>query len=216
MIGGMGSGKTTLAAKLAQRLSLPLYNLDDVAMQSGLDRHFRPLCPIEKRLADVHVIAAAPAWVTEGSFLWWTRELLVTSDLIVWLDVSPRSALTRVIVRQVREYVYDIRHARGLGQRLHAVRHPHIMHLVRFIGLTRNYHRRAAETVNDVDDAYALSRMATVAELAAYSTKVVRCSTRSGTDALLRNLESRAGTGWRQPAWEANYDYEPIRESAQG
>lgn len=177
VIGGMGSGKTTLAVVLAERLAAPLYSLDDIAMQAGLDRRFRPLCPLDKRLSDVHAIASGPSWVTEGSFLWWTRELLATSDVIVWLDTSVWTALRRVVVRHVRDYLVDARVARGLRQRLRVLRYPHLGHLLRFMGLTWNYYRSAGGRDRDIDDARALSRIATAAELAPFMAKVLKCPT---------------------------------------
>jgi adenylate kinase family enzyme len=169
IVGGMGAGKTTLAHALARMTRVPLYSLDDVAMQDGLDQWFQPRCPLTRRIEDVHHIASTPAWITEGSFLGWTRELLEQSDVIVWLDTPVWQALPRVVVRHVQEYVDQVRCARGRRARLRALRHPHLLHLVRFVHLTWNYYTAGART-----HAFALTRAATLIELSPFQNKVIR------------------------------------------
>jgi cytidylate kinase len=189
----MGSGKTTLALAVAERLSMPLHSLDDVAMQAGLDSRFRPLCPLDKRLSDVRQIASTPSWVSEGSFLWWTRVLLEASDVIVWLDTPVWSALRRVVVRHVRDYLSGVAAAAGLRQRLRALRYPHLLHLVRFARLTWHYYTRVGRTDTDVDDAYALSRAATAAELAPFMHKVIRCARAADAVDIIAGFEKQVG-----------------------
>src|SRR4051812_11565326 len=72
IIGGPGSGKTTLARRLSARLSVPAYDLDTIAYESGAGRKR----PLDMRLTDVRRIAADPAWVIEGAYLWWTDDVL--------------------------------------------------------------------------------------------------------------------------------------------
>jgi adenylate kinase family enzyme len=98
VIGPPGSGKTTLAQRLASSLRLPFYELDYIAWEEGYPGTERPL---EVRLKEVHRIASQPAWVTEGVFLSWTEELLCEADCIVWLDVPMRLALKHTLFRRL-------------------------------------------------------------------------------------------------------------------
>jgi adenylate kinase family enzyme len=65
IIGGPGSGKTTLARRIAVITGAPLYELDSVGYENGAGTRR----PLEDKLVDVHAIAEQPAWITEGIFL---------------------------------------------------------------------------------------------------------------------------------------------------
>jgi adenylate kinase family enzyme len=88
VVGGPGSGKTTLAARLGRRLGVVAHDLDDVALSEGADADFRPIRGIASRRSDVLQLSEAATWVTEGTYLWWTEPLFRRADKIIWLDVS--------------------------------------------------------------------------------------------------------------------------------
>src|ERR1700692_3169235 len=85
IIGGPGSGKTTLARNLSSRLHIPHYDLDKINWEH------------ENALA----IAEGPAWVTEGIYLIFTEPMLYHADQIVFLEVSWPIAAWRIIYRHV-------------------------------------------------------------------------------------------------------------------
>jgi adenylate kinase family enzyme len=178
VIGGAGSGKTRFARELGRRIGIPVVELDNIAEQSGgYDNWFRPLCPVAKRVFDVRAIAATPAWISEGSFLWWTDALLCEAQLIVWLDPSLRTVLWRLISRHVREYVSEIGHQAGWKRRLAVLRHPHLAHLFRFVQWAWRYSTAKAPVVHDVvdvDDISVRTRAATERELQPHAWKVIQ------------------------------------------
>jgi adenylate kinase family enzyme len=158
IIGGAGSGKTTLARSLAAYRSVPIYDLDQVAYEDGAGAKRS----LSARLADVRRIAASPDWVTEGIFLWWTDELLRAADVVVWLDLPWHIGARRVVIRHLRASLAGTNRHRGIRR------------LLRFLRATRRYYRSKSPSLAPDDDA-ATSRAATIAALAEHGTKVIHC-----------------------------------------
>jgi len=174
MIGGPGSGKTTLARRLAELRSLPVYDLDTIGYTGGAG----PKRSLEARLTDVRHIAAQPAWITEGSFLWWTEELMEGADVIVWLDVSWRLAAWRIIRRHVLASLARTNRHRGIGR------------LLSFLRSARRYYVGPARSPAAPDDDGAVTAAATAQALATFGAKVVRCRRDADVDAFI--------AGWRR------------------
>ena len=171
--GGQGSGKTSLAARLASCLGVPSYDLDLVGWDSktGVER------PLEVRLAEVERLAAQAAWITEGTMIGWTDPLFRAADLIVWLGVPWRVAVWRMLLRHAR--------ANLAGNN----RHPGLRRLVRFIWYTRTYYLSTAPPVPvPMDGEGQATRRETACRLAAYPHKGVHCRGASDLRALLARL----------------------------
>jgi thymidylate kinase len=127
VLGGGGSGKTTLARRLGARLRCPVMHLDDTFFFPGLGdlpEHARRTM----REARLRELAAREAWVMEGNFPGWLEELAARSDLIVWLDVPFAVAAWRIAKRHV---LADLR---GRNP------HPGYRNLWRFLRRQRAYY----------------------------------------------------------------------------
>ena len=111
-----GSGKTTLSLRLADRLGVPAYDLDDVGYDGG-----GAAVNLITALDEVGRIGALPGWVTEGSFVDWTAGLLAAADTIVWLDPPRRVVLWRI----ARRHVVATLHGGN--------KHPGVRKLLRFL-----------------------------------------------------------------------------------
>ncbi len=97
VVGTSGSGKTTMAQRLARRLAVPHVELD--ALHWGPDWTPAPREIFRQR---VEQALAGEAWTTDGNYsavrdIVWGR-----ADAVVWLDYSLPVILWRVTSRTVR------------------------------------------------------------------------------------------------------------------
>lgn len=85
ILGCAGSGKTTLARRLAELVAAPLICLDDIWRDLGKDDPGR----FREMLIEAH---AGDTWVSDGNFALATFDIrLPRADLVIWLD-RPRLA----------------------------------------------------------------------------------------------------------------------------
>lgn len=156
IIGGAGSGKTTLARRLAELIDAPAYDLDAIGYEKGAGA----ARPLELRLKDVQAIVEQPAWITEGIFLWRTDPLFQAADQIVWLDLPWPVAVWRIVLRHLK--------LSWAGSNPHSG----LLKLFRFVRWQVGaYYRRPAGVPSVPDDDSAVTRAATVQVLAAYEQK---------------------------------------------
>ncbi|GAC1405446.1 MAG: hypothetical protein NVS4B12_21970 [Ktedonobacteraceae bacterium] len=162
IIGGTGSGKTTLARKLGTRLGIPFHDLDEIGYEGG----FGAPRPLNVRLAELKRIADLPAWVTEGGYILWIDELLRMADTIVWLDLPWRIRRWRIITRHIKA---DLAHTN---------RHSGYLNLYRFYKTARKYERNPIVYTLQASNSGDYSSRATVIHyLERYKDKVVQCRT---------------------------------------
>lgn len=97
VIGAGGSGKTTLARRLAERTGLPLVHLDALYWRPG----WEPTPPDEWR-ATIQTIVGREQWIIDGTYGGTLAARLEACDTAVFLDVPRLVCLWRVLKRQVR------------------------------------------------------------------------------------------------------------------
>jgi adenylate kinase family enzyme len=158
ILGAAGSGKTTLARKVAGELNVDPVELD--------------LDPFADRAA----LAAGEEWVVEGIFLYDVEPLLERATTIVWLDLPRRVAQRRIITRHVKLSVLRRNRYKGIRQ------------LVRFARGMRHYYVKPAREPRAADDWDALSRALTVKRLARHTEKVVHLRKPRGVRTFVRRF----------------------------
>ena len=94
-----GSGKTTVAARLAQLLDVPHVELDALHWRHHPDWE---MPADEEFLPDVRQATAGDAWVVEGNYSRSRDIYLPRVELMVWLDLPLRTATWRVFRRTLQ------------------------------------------------------------------------------------------------------------------
>ncbi|HEU5419544.1 MAG TPA: hypothetical protein VFV41_17775 [Streptosporangiaceae bacterium] len=98
VVGNSGSGKTTMATRLADALGIPRLELDSVFHQAD----WQPL-PREEFRAAVREFAAADAWVIDGNYDSAVRDLVWDrADTVIWLDLPRHRIMRQLAARTVR------------------------------------------------------------------------------------------------------------------
>ncbi|MGF1552576.1 MAG: AAA family ATPase [Paracoccaceae bacterium] len=94
VLGGPGSGKSTVARALGERIGAPVIHLDRLFFDPGWTPR-----PKAAFLADVEAAHAGEAWVSEGNYgaTWPVR--FARTDTLVFLDVVTPLRLWRVLRR---------------------------------------------------------------------------------------------------------------------
>ena len=103
VIGASGSGKSTVAAQLAERLDATLIELDQLFHRPN----WEPTPTPEFRMNVMEAIAAADGnadrngWVVAGNYPVVSDLTHGSADTIVWLDLPRRRTVARVVRRSV-------------------------------------------------------------------------------------------------------------------
>ncbi|MGA7490238.1 MAG: topology modulation protein [Xanthobacteraceae bacterium] len=99
VVGCAGAGKTTLARKLAQALSLPLIHLDFYYWRPGWQ-----LPASGEWREQIIALAAAPEWIMDGNYSNTYDVRMPRADALVWLDYARSVCLRRVLLRTLAGY----------------------------------------------------------------------------------------------------------------
>ncbi|WP_245808922.1 AAA family ATPase [Shouchella patagoniensis] len=97
IIGPVGSGKTTLARKLANQLEIPTYELDNIVWERRVGRSDRRR-EVEERDALFSDIVKRNKWIIEGVHRW-VGDGLREADFIILLDVPYKVRLAQILSR---------------------------------------------------------------------------------------------------------------------
>lgn len=137
ILGGPGSGKTTLGAEIGARFDLPFYELDALGRGTWIDELDVPARGTwtddrdwlnRTSIKSAFKFTTLPGWVIEGNSALWTEPMLNDADYIILLQVSWRTAAYRIVRRHI------IKSLRGNNP------HPGIRSLISFMRDTRQFY----------------------------------------------------------------------------
>lgn len=98
IIGGPGSGKTTLAKKLSEHLNIQAYDLDDLYWRNDDETYDAKRDPAE-RDEKFKATLKKESWIIEAAYGGWTEPGFKAADLIVILEPPTRTRQWRIIKR---------------------------------------------------------------------------------------------------------------------
>lgn len=94
IVGPTGSGKSTIARELAERLNIRAYHLDEFYHLPGWNsREPKDFTLTVKRITN------RPAWIVDGNYGLVRRPFLSRADFVIWLDFPLRITLPRLLWR---------------------------------------------------------------------------------------------------------------------
>ncbi|MEI4769904.1 DNA topology modulation protein FlaR [Psychrobacillus sp. FJAT-51614] len=101
IVGSVGSGKTTLARKVARKLQIAHFETDNFVWTHQPTGDIRN----EPEVRDYLLLEAInrDAWVIEGVHIDWTDAGLEESDQIIFLDIPFRKRTWRIVLRFIRQ-----------------------------------------------------------------------------------------------------------------
>jgi len=181
IVGGPGSGKTTLAVSLGRHFDLPVLRLDEHLDWRGLPGGVRlerdaaghpseAMLAARRGLIAEHL--AREGWIVEGAEPVFIDPVAAASDLIVWCDVPFAVAALRIVRRHIRA---DLAGTNAF---------PGYRRLYRFL---RSVRQRYAEAPEDVGEQW--TRAALTRATDRYHSKVMRISSGSPARNLAEVLE---------------------------
>ena len=99
VIGSPGAGKSTLSARLAAGLGVPVYHLDLHHWDPGWI--YRESARARE---NVRQLCDTPAWVMDGNFAESFDLRMPRADTLVWLDYPRATCLRRILMRTIKDY----------------------------------------------------------------------------------------------------------------
>ncbi len=144
VVGDSGAGKTTVAAKLAERCGIPHVELDALFHEGGWTEAAPQV--FRTRVAEA---AAGDAWVVDGNYSGRVRDVLwPRATTIVWLDLPLRVTIPRIVSRTAVRLLRRQKLFNGNRERL-----VHVLHADHPIWWTLRRHRgRRRSYVEALDD----------------------------------------------------------------
>ncbi|MET1249277.1 DNA topology modulation protein FlaR [Sporolactobacillus sp. STCC-11] len=105
IIGSVGSGKTTLARKIAEKKDITAYELDNVVWERHPDGDRRRASA--ERNAILQDIVKKDSWIIEGAqHADWVLPAMQSADQILFLDPPNRVRQYRIVKRFIRQKLH--------------------------------------------------------------------------------------------------------------
>lgn len=113
IIGGSGTGKTTLANNLGNELNLPVYHIDGINYSENwkaINKDERDLIILEKANED--------KWIIDGTYHSTLKQRLEKSDYIIYLDYSTIAQIRGAFGRFLKNHGKEKEEIPGCKERM--------------------------------------------------------------------------------------------------
>ena len=113
IIGGSGTGKTTLANNLGQQLKLPIYHIDGIHYLKDWEvrnKDERDRIILEKINED--------KWIMDGTYNSTLKQRLEKADLIIYLDYSSIAQIKGALGRFIRNHGKEKQEIAGCNEQM--------------------------------------------------------------------------------------------------
>lgn len=113
ILGGPGSGKTTLASRLAELFELPIINLDSINYKENWVQRDE-----KERDSIIHKKMKEEEWIMEGIYKSTLEERAKLADLIIFLEYPTYYLMLRVIKRYLKNFRKEKKEIEGCKERM--------------------------------------------------------------------------------------------------
>lgn len=135
IIGGPGTGKTTLANKLGEKYSIPVYHLDGI-------HHLENWVPRDKEERDKIILekASQEKWIMDGTYKTTLEERAKKSDMIIYLKYSKLARIKGIMGRYLKNRNKEKAEIPGCKEKMD----------MEFFKFTLNWDKTKGNTIEDV------------------------------------------------------------------
>lgn len=141
IIGGCGTGKTTLSYNLGKELNIPVYHIDGI-------HHLENWKIRNKEERDQLILEKVNEnkWIIDGTYYSTLKQRLKKADIIIYLDYSSLAQLRGVLKRYIKEHGKERKEIPGCKEKIS------LKFLILTLKSRKNKRNKIIENINQIDN----------------------------------------------------------------